>query len=252
MKIAYSRRQWLPKLRALRVKCRQRQLTTTELDRGLGALRDDLRRILDRDSPAGRVLDREIRELPTEWREASTSPYVVPDDCKRIEARVSIIKKVLLELAPEIEAIEDEDILELPAAAQHDLAKAKGRLLEKDLSGAVAAACAAVDSATSSVYKSRGLGDPSDASFQEKVSVAIRSAGVIPKLDGELTALGWSVETAGRLRENLTGSINQAAYVMQTLRSHMSDVHGTQSVLEPLVYDSLKWAALIVRLLETK
>jgi len=47
----------------------------------------------------------------------------------------------------------------------------------------------------------------------------------------------------------LLGSLNQAAYVMQTLRSKMGDVHGTKPVLEPLVFDSLKWASLIVRLL---
>ena len=100
------------------------------------------------------------------------------------------------------------------------------------------------------MFRRRQLGDPSDTSFQERVNRALRSHGVVPRLERNLTAIGWDAETARRLRENLSGSMNQAAFVMQTLRSKMGDAHGTQAVLEPLVYDSLKWAALIVRLLD--
>jgi len=49
--------------------------------------------------------------------------------------------------------------------------------------------------------------------------------------------------------DNLRGALNQGAYVLQKLRSDMGDVHGSKPVVEGLVYDSIKWASLIVRLL---
>ena len=60
--------------------------------------------------------------------------------------------------------------------------KAATRLRDGDLSGAVSAACAAVDAVTSKVYETKGLGDPGKASFQEKVS---RSLEVLDTL-GEI------------------------------------------------------------------
>lgn len=36
---------------------------------------------------------------------------------------------------------------------------------------------------------------------------------------------------------------------MQTLRSKMGDVHGTKPILKPLLFDSLKWAGILVRTL---
>jgi hypothetical protein len=41
------------------------------------------------------------------------------------------------------------------------------------------------------------------------------------------------------LSHNLRGTLNQAATVMQILRSDMGDVHGAKPVLEPVVYDAL-------------
>lgn len=41
--------------------------------------------------------------------------------------------------------------------------------------------------------------------------------------------------------------ISQGAYVMQSLRSRMGDVHGTKPILKPLVFDFLKWAELMLR-----
>jgi hypothetical protein len=51
------------------------------------------------------------------------------------------------------------------------------------------------------------------------------------------------------LRENLKGSLNQMAFVMQKLRAKMSDVHGTKEVLKPLVLDSLKYAQILIRMM---
>jgi hypothetical protein len=71
------------------------------------------------------------------------------------------------------------------------------------------------------------------------------------RLQGELTDIGWSEEDARRVVQNTRGAINQGAYVLQKLRSDMGDVHGSHPVVEALVYDSVKWAALTIRLLNS-
>ena len=71
----------------------------------------------------------------------------------------------------------------------------------------------------------------------------------ISGLEDELLALGWGQGDADRLAQNLKGALNHAASVMQTLRSRMSDVHGSKPVLSSMVFDSLKWAAILVRML---
>jgi hypothetical protein len=73
--------------------------------------------------------------------------------------------------------------------------------------------------------------------------------GVLPKLDQQLRELGWKDNDIGMFKKNFEGAINQGAYVMQTLRSKMGDVHGTKPILKPLVFDCLKWAELILRAL---
>jgi len=148
-----------------------------------------------------------------------------------------------------IASLDPSVLSELPPESQEDLTKAAQRLRDGDLSGAVSAACGALDSATAKVYATAGLGDPTDASFQERCKRALETKGVIPKLEQQLYELGWDDGEKKLFRENLKGALNQGAYVMQTLRSKMGDVHGTKPILKPLVFDSLKWAELILRLL---
>ncbi len=142
------------------------------------------------------------------------------------------------------------ELAELPDAARTDLVKAATRLRAGDLDGALAAACAAVDSATNAVYAEQGMVSQSSDGFQTRCTKALIAKGTISRLTRELNALGWKEVDANKLAKNLKGALNQGAYVMQTLRSRMSDVHGSKRVLEPLVFDSLKWAALIVRMLK--
>lgn len=151
-----------------------------------------------------------------------------------------------------IDLLDPAEVEELPEESRQDLTKAASRLRDGDLSGAVSAACGAVDSVTARVYAERGLGDPGAASFQEKVNRAIRASGVVPSLEAQLAELGWHPADIRAFKENLIGSINQAAFVMQKLRSEMGDVHGTKPILRPLVFDSVKWAALIMRLLRDR
>lgn len=142
------------------------------------------------------------------------------------------------------------ELAELPDAARTDLVKAATRLRDGDLDGALAAACAAVDSTTNAVYAEHVIDSQVNDGFQARCTNALKARGAISKLTSELNVLGWEEADSDKLAKNLKGALNQGAYVMQTLRSRMSDVHGSKRVLEPLVFDSIKWAALIVRMLK--
>jgi hypothetical protein len=137
-------------------------------------------------------------------------------------------------------------LADTPNESHHDLLKAAQRLRDGDLGGAISAACGAVDAATTKVYEELGLGDPTKASFQERCRKAAQAKGVLTEIDRQLNALGWPQADVTPFKKNLEGALNQGAYVMQTLRSHMGDVHGTKPILRSLVFDCLRWAELLV------
>ena len=148
-----------------------------------------------------------------------------------------------------IEIFDVSNLGEFPSESQEDLIKAAQRLRDGDLSGAISSACGALDAATSAIYDTDGLGNSAKASFQEKCKQALAARGVIPKLEKSLCELGWNENDIKMFQKNFEGAMNQGAYVMQTLRSKMGDVHGTKKILKPLVFDCLKWAELILRAL---
>ena len=149
-----------------------------------------------------------------------------------------------------VELFDLSELPELPDSAVPDLVKAATRLRNGDLGGALSAACAAVDAATSSVYEEEGLGVPGRVSYQERVNTALRVQGTLPNLEQELVTLGWDVNKVTQFKNALASSVNHIAFLMQTLRSRMGDVHGTKPIFKPLVYDAFKWATVIVRLLK--
>tara|TARA_B100000378_G_scaffold109088_1_gene87404 strand:- start:11238 stop:12023 length:786 start_codon:yes stop_codon:yes gene_type:complete len=151
-----------------------------------------------------------------------------------------------------VEIFDVADLHEIPEEAHTDLIKAASRMRDGDFSGALSAACGALDTVTSSIYKAHGLGDPGKASFQEKVKRALDAVNARDRLDTELRDIGWSDTDIGLLSRNLEGALNQAAFVMQKLRSDMGDVHGTKPVLSALVFDSIKWSLLLLRILVTE
>ncbi len=149
----------------------------------------------------------------------------------------------------EVAVLDISDLPELPLDAHGDLVKAATRLRDGDLSGAIGAACAAVDAVTSKTYQLKNLGNPGPASFQERVSRSFKATDAFGEVERQLVELGWEQQDARIFADNVRGSLNQAAYIMQALRSKMGDVHGTKPILKPLVFDSIKWATLIVRFL---
>ena len=142
----------------------------------------------------------------------------------------------------DVKAISETSLLEMVKAAQ--------RLRDGDLSGAISAACGAVDIVTSRVYIEKKIGDPGDASFQERCRKSYVAMGVGINLKNELQEIGWDPNDAAMFEKNLDGALNHGAYIMQSLRSKMGDVHGTKPVLKALVFDSIKWALLTIRTIE--
>jgi hypothetical protein len=150
-----------------------------------------------------------------------------------------------------LELFDPADLERLPDAPRADLVKAAQRFRDGDLGGAISAACGAVDAVTSSIYAMCSLGDPAKTSFQERCNRALDARQVLSDMESQLRSLGWDEATLKPFSQNFKGALNQGAYVMQTLRSKMGDVHGTKPILKPLVFDALKWAELFVRTLSS-
>jgi hypothetical protein len=151
-----------------------------------------------------------------------------------------------------VEIFDISELKEMPENAHEDIQKAASRLRDGDLSGSLSASCGALDSVTGAIYNEFGLGDPNKASFQERIKKSINAIEAKDALINELRDLGWSESDINPLSKNLESSLNQAAFVMQKLRSNMGDVHGTKPVLSALVYDSIKWSLLLLRILITR
>lgn len=151
--------------------------------------------------------------------------------------------------ANELAASLAEMFEELPEIAKQELIKSTQRLKNGDLTGAISSACSAVDSVTSAIYKRFNIEKPGEASFQERCNKSIRLIRAIENTKNGLAKIGWQKSTIKPLINNYKQSLNQSAFVMQMLRSNMSDVHGSKPVFKPLVYNSIIWAALLVRVM---
>ncbi|SMN02190.1 hypothetical protein SPONN_563 [uncultured Candidatus Thioglobus sp.] len=151
-----------------------------------------------------------------------------------------------------IEVFDISELEVIPEKAHEDILKAASRLRDGDLSGSLSASCGALDSVTSLIYQEFDLGDPNSASFQERINKSIEAIGAKELLIKELQEINWDESDFKPLEKNLSGSLNQAAFIMQKLRAKMGDVHGTKPVLTALVYDSIKWSLLILRILVTR
>jgi hypothetical protein len=151
-----------------------------------------------------------------------------------------------------IEIFDVSELKEIPDNAHEDIQKAASRLRDGDLSGSLSASCGALDTVTGAIYQEFELGDPNKASFQERIKRSINAISAKENLQSELRDIGWNEPDINPLSSNLDGSLNQAAFVMQKLRSNMGDVHGTKPVVSALVYDSIKWSLLLLRILITR
>jgi len=140
--------------------------------------------------------------------------------------------------------VDPGELARVSQAARTELVRAAARV-PHDPSGAITAACGAIDTLTRAAYAAHNLGNHGDASFQEAVARSLEAKGVWTNLAAELTALGWDPNRVQQFVHNARGSINQAAFVMQTLRTHMGDAHGARATLDEMVFTSIKMAVVI-------
>ena len=105
------------------------------------------------------------------------------------------------------------ELAELPDAARTDLVTAAARLRDGDLDGALAAACAAVDSATSAVLAERKPRLQATDGFQARCATAFQERNIFSETSDDLVSLGWEEADATKLMHNLRGALNQGAFV---------------------------------------
>jgi hypothetical protein len=150
-----------------------------------------------------------------------------------------------------IDFFDEREARFLSPSSLSQISTALSRLVQGDLDGALTSACGAVETAVAHVYKTHSAGEVSkEDSFQKKVLRAIELNGKLLELEAQLVSLGWTSKDAEILCKNLAGALNRAAFVMQMLRSRMSDAHGEQPALESVVFDSLKLASVLVALMK--
>ena len=140
----------------------------------------------------------------------------------------------------------------LPPTSASQLAKALARLSEGDESGAVTAACGAVDVLTGSIYVRNELGDPGRTAFAAKVGTVIARLNVFEEINHDLVSLGIPQPDADKIADEWQKATNHAATMLQLLRSKMGDVHGTKPSLRRAAFDAVKWSSAICGLLDDR
>jgi len=138
----------------------------------------------------------------------------------------------------------------LPPTSASELARATARLVDGDESGAITAACGAVDLVTQNIYQRDNLGDPGTTSFQAKVNTALDRLNVFDDMKEKYIELGMSEADAISITDNIKSATNNAAQALQVLRRTMGDVHGSRPALRQTAYDAIKWASAICGLFE--
>lgn len=147
-------------------------------------------------------------------------------------------------------ALDEREFSFLPARSAEDIGKSFDRLSRGDESGAISAACGAVDLATGAAYQKLNLGDPGRPSFSTKVNTALGAANVFRDMKAEFLEIGMSEEDSQSVVESFQQIMNHAGQSLQILRKRMGDVHGSRPALKATAYDCIKLASAICALFE--
>ena len=145
--------------------------------------------------------------------------------------------------------LDEREARHLPQTATSELTKAITRLTDNDESGAITAACGAVDPTTTALYEKHALGDPS-ASFQAKVNTALNRLEIFEKLESQLKDITMKPEDACKIREEIYEATKHATEALQVIRRTFGDVHGTKPAYKKIAYATIKWASAICGLFE--
>ena len=138
----------------------------------------------------------------------------------------------------------------LPPSSASELAKAMKRLVDGDHTGAITAACGAVDLLMQHLYATHSLGDAGNVSFAAKVNTAVSRLQIFEAMKDEFILLGMEIGKADAVVADMRKATNHAAQVLQTLRTTMGDVHGSKPALRHSAYNTIKWASAICGLFE--
>lgn len=117
------------------------------------------------------------------------------------------------------------------------------RYRDGDFDGAVTTICGLVDSVTESVYLQKTLGNHRSDSYQQRVSKAFKAL----EFQFKTPLISLKAEEREKIWDNHRGAVNQAAYVLASLRSGYSDAHGIQNAPPELVQRAIDCAVFIVR-----
>jgi hypothetical protein len=145
--------------------------------------------------------------------------------------------------------LDEREARYLPATATSELTKAITRLTANDESGAITAACGAVDATTTALYEKHALGE-SSASFQAKVNTALNRLGIFEKLESQLKEISIKQNDAKKIREEIHQAAKHATEALQVIRRTLGDVHGSKPAYKKIAYDTIKWASAICGLFE--
>ncbi|WP_129518474.1 hypothetical protein [Burkholderia stabilis] len=191
---------------------------------------------------------KQLKDCTPKWQATMLSTEMITSLLNDFSERLTTHEQQLdrsLSAFQNLPLFEATDVDSLPAPPRDDLIKAAQRFRDGDLSGAIAAACGAVDTVVDFVLRQPNP----KPSFQEGCNRAFKE---VLNVQSDLQELGWTESEAMMLADNFKRAMSAGAYVMQSLRSKMGDVHGTKPVLLPLAFDTLKWAEIMVRTLATR
>jgi hypothetical protein len=146
--------------------------------------------------------------------------------------------------------VDEREALYLPPNATTELSKALSRLAGSDESGAITAACGAVDGTTTALFERHRLGNASASSFQAKINTALNRLGVFGKIERDLISIGIRPEDAQRIATETHEATKHASEALQVIRRALGDVHGTKPAYKKIAYETIKWASAICGLLE--
>ena len=124
--------------------------------------------------------------------------------------------------------LDDRERKFLPEKAATEVSKAMSRLVDGDETGAITAACGAVDLITYEIYRRDGIGNESSDSFTARVNTCINHFHIYDDLRQEYMIVGMSEDDAKNLVRNIRKATTHAAEALQRLRTTMGDVHGSK------------------------
>ena len=146
--------------------------------------------------------------------------------------------------------LDQREARHLPPTSASELSRAMKRLVDGDETGAITAACGAVDVLMQQLYQAHEFGDPGQTAFAAKVNTVVQRLRVFEQIQDDLIALGIERDDAERIITDMKKVTNHAAQALQTLRRTMGDVHGSRPALRRTAYDTIKWASGICGLFE--